>query len=199
MFQKIFGREAPLWEFLINALRLIALSCLFVLCSLPLLTVIPASVALYSAVTKHLRPGTPGVFGCFFREYWRTLLKGILTELVWLFVAVVPVFGFFLFMMQTGFSLVGFVYCFTLMIPLGVLAWLPPIISRTGCGFWAAHKQALDIALRHIFYSLALVLLAVPAILLCVNLPYLLLIVPGLLCLIQSFLTERIFAQALEL
>lgn len=198
MFQKIFGKEAPLWQFLGKALRLIALSCLWILCSLPVLTMASASIALYSAITKHVRPGVSGAFGCFFRVLWKNLLKGILTELLWLFVAIIPIFGYLLFVMQTGFSIMSIVYCFTLMIPLVVLSWLVPLISRYGYGFWEAHKLALDTALRHILQSLVLVLLVIPLILLCVIVPYLIPVAPGLLCLLQSFITEKVFVQSMD-
>lgn len=198
MFKNFCNSESPFWRFIGKTFQIIALSILWIVCSLPILTMVSSSIALYAAITKHVRAGVPGTFRCFFRVFWKNLLKGILTELLWLFIAIIPILGYLLFILQSGFSIISIVYCFTLMIPLVIFSWLIPLIARYEFSFWDAHKSALETALRHILQSLTLVLLAIPVILLCVIVPYIIPLAPGVLCLLQSFITEKVFIQTMD-
>ena len=63
MFRSLFRPYGPVWNFLNHVTDVLGLSLLWCLCCLPVVTIGPATTALYDAVVRGIRYGEEGVYG----------------------------------------------------------------------------------------------------------------------------------------
>lgn len=83
------------------------------------------------------------------------------------------------------------VYLLTLLLPLGVLCWLIPIQSRYAYSFAELHRTALQNMLTRLPYTVAVLLVLVLGITVLVMVPYLVLVLPAIICWMQSLFIEK--------
>ena len=191
---RISDSENRLWRFICKAFDLFGLSCMWLLSSMLIITVGPASIACYDAAAHCLRDGEPNLAGRFFRTLKRELVPGILITLVW---------GTAFFVLWTGLRIaaqmgqgvITAAYCISLLVPLGVLCWLIPIQSRFVYRFGQLHRTALSFALAHLPQTIAILALALVTAALCLACPFFVVILPGTLVYFQSFLIEKVFKK----
>jgi len=89
-----FNPDNWLWKFFGKIYDFFGLSCMWVLCSMPLVTVGPASIALYDAAAHCLRGDETKLAKRFFRTFKKELVPGILLTLVWAAIAMAFWFGY---------------------------------------------------------------------------------------------------------
>lgn len=174
-------------------------SLLWMLCCLPLVTIIPSCIALYDSVA-HCVYGPDGhPFKRFFSTFRKELLRGIGLTLVWLALGAVLFFGFHVLATMGKQSRVAAIYSMvylgTMLVPLGVLAWLIPIESRFVHGFGSLHKTALTFAIVHLPTTAALLGILFVAVLVLITVPALVMLVPGIMVTVQCALIERVFKR----
>ena len=189
-----FNPENWLWKFFGKAFDFFGLSCMWLLSSMFIVTVGPASIACYDAAAHCLRQGEPNMAGRFFRTLKRELVPGILITLVW---------GMIFFVLWTGFQIVSqmgqpilkVVYYFSMLVPLGTLCWLLPIQSRFVYKFGQLHKMAFLFALSHLPHTIAILALALVTLEICIDFPFFVIFLPGMLVYFQSFFIEKVFKK----
>ena len=76
--KNLFDPELPFWRWVCNVPHMIALSFLWLVMSLPLITFVPATVALYDAIVKNMRPDIKGLYKRYFQTFKAELKRGIL-------------------------------------------------------------------------------------------------------------------------
>lgn len=197
MFAKLFDPGSRFWTIVGTVPLLIALSFLWIVCSLPIVTVIPASVALYDAVHKYVIPGHQGCFTHFFATLKKEFRGTWKLSLLWV--------GLFAlqFLMQFGLSGTHWEYanfavflCRTNMVLIVLyLCWLVPLQSRFELSFGALHKNALILFVACLPYTLAC--FAILALLTagCLLFLPLSLVVPALIPLMDHFFVEKAFQK----
>ena len=124
-----FNPDNWLWKFFGKAFDFFGLSCMWLLSSMFIVTVGPASIACYDAAAHCLWGKEPNLAKRFFSTLKRELVPGILITLIW---------GVIFFVLWTGFQIIGqmgqpllkVVYYFSMLVPVGALCWLIPIQSR---------------------------------------------------------------------
>ena len=84
MFSSLFNPEAPFWRLMSSLVDLLALSLLWVFTSLPLVTLGPATAALYDAAARCVRQGKSGALARYFSTFRRELKQGALLSLIFL-------------------------------------------------------------------------------------------------------------------
>lgn len=139
------------------------LSILWLFCSLPAVTVGPASAALYDAAVHGIRRDEPGAYARFFRTFRRELKTGCLASLLW---------GAVLAALLWGGSLIGrtiqdpgpvlaatAAFAALLFFALGVIAWMFPLLSRFEFSFKGLNRTARQFFIVHLPSSLLLVAL----------------------------------------
>lgn len=174
----------------------LGLSLLWLLFCLPVVTFIPSCVALYDSVTHCVRGNEDGPFRHFFRTLKTKLLRRIGMSLLW------SLFGFGLFygywiLYQMGktsqlAAIYSLVYLGSMLIPLGILAWVIPVEARFDHGFVDTHKTAATYALLHLPTTAAVLGILALAIVFTFCLPVLLLIIPCIAVTIQCWRIEKI-------
>ena len=189
-----FNADNWFWKFFGKAFDFFGLSCMWLLSSMFIVTIGPASIACYDAAARCLRQGEKNMAGRFFRTLKRELIPGILITLVWAVIFFVLWTGFQI-VSQMGTPLITVVYYFSMAVPIGILCWLIPIQSRFVYKFGQLHKMAFIFALRHLPSTLVILALALATLEVCINFPFFLMFLPGIMVYLQSFFIEKVFKK----
>ncbi len=198
--RKLFNPESLVWKPLGFLGELVTLSLLWALCSIPLVTLGPASAALYDTAVHVIRrrEGTP--FSRFFSTFRRELREGILSTLLWaavlglialVFYAALRLFPDFA---ERG-ALVSLLMLLIGFFTLGVLGWVWPTLSRFTLSPGALQSVSLRLALGHSLRSAAIALLWGAALYFSLRYVSPLFFLPGAAALLSSYLIEPVFLQ----
>lgn len=175
------------------------LSVLWLLLCLPVVTVIPASIALFDSVAHCIHGTEDGAVGRFFRTLKSELLRGILLSLVWLVIGAALFFGYtILYQMgkeDPAMAAYSLVYLFTMIIPLGVLSWLIPVESRFHHSFFGLFRTAAVYAICHLPTTILLLAIVAVAIVVVYLATALALVLPAIVVTIQCWFVERVFKK----
>jgi uncharacterized membrane protein YesL len=197
MARRFFDPENSLWHWIGKVPELFCLSLFWLVLCVPVITIAPASIALYDAVVRKLRPDEKGLFRRFFTTFWKELGRGILLSLLWLVIAAALTYCYNLLTTRaeadSSLAVITLVYQVSLLIPIGVFLWVIPLEARFVYGFWQLHKTALVYAFAYLPQTALLLLLAALALVGCWYMPVFILIIPAVLALLLSLPTEKVF------
>ena len=198
MFGQIFRYKGPVWTVLNNITDVLFLSLLWMLCSIPLVTLGAATTALYDSVVRCVRYGNEGPYRRFFCTFRNELLTSVLSTLLW---GAVILVGLYLLGSLRGLegeleyaSLAASAYRFVLVLPLGAAFWVSPILSRFSFRFGPLNLTACKFVFAHLPCTLIMVLSGLGAMFLSSEYILALLVAPALLMLLWSLAVEPVFA-----
>lgn len=179
-----FKIENPLIRILIRIANMMILSFFWVLCCIPLVTILPANAALFHTTTKVLRTDGSGVVKDFFLSFKGSLKKGIPLSILFL------LFGALLwFLLTYGFEAqkigwfgtvyfllgIGIAFVYLMMLLMAGVA-----LSRYEGGIAMYLRMSLFLALKRFPSTLAFLALLALCIFLIYVYPVVLLLLPGL-------------------
>lgn len=75
MWESVFNPDNLFFRILAKGVDFVGLSLLWVLCCMPIVTIGPATAALYYTVVKTFRHKYDGAFGIYVKQFWRNLKK----------------------------------------------------------------------------------------------------------------------------
>lgn len=178
----------------------LAVSGLWLLGCLPVVTIGASTAAAYYTVVKAIRRRRDGIWRAYRAAFLENLRQGLVCSLVLVAVAALLVF----YWLARG-SFSGGLYSvfFGLVVALAllfsaILAWFFPVLSRFRQGLGQSLPMALAMALGHPFRTLALVAQLALCGLLCLLSPPLLLLLPGVYNWAASFLLEPVLRAATD-
>ena len=169
MLGRVFRYQGWLWRALNTLTDILALSVLWLLCSIPVLTLGAATTALYDSVVRCIRYKQSG-------PYELALLRQYSAEAPTAMAA-------------------GAAYYVALILPLGAACWVFPILSRCAMSFGALNKTALKLAAGHLPSTVVLVLMTAEIARLSVRWLFPLAFMPAVLMLLWSLFTEPAFKK----
>ena len=186
-------KESKIGAVLTAIIEIVWAGLLWLLCSLPVLTLGAASTALYYAVVKCIRHErgnlTKSFFAAFRREFRQsTLLWLILLAAAALFAA--DSWGFGMMGAKPVFGMIGRML---LLIPLAFFPWLFAFVSRFSNTIGGTLKYCGYLALRHIGATLLMTAELVAFLVVVWLMPAILPLLPGLFCLLLSLHIEPVF------
>ena len=186
-------KESKIGAVLTAIIEIVWAGLLWLLCSLPVLTLGAASTALYYAVVKCIRHErgnlTKSFFAAFRREFRQsTLLWMILLAAAVLFAA--DNWGFGMMGAKPVFGMIGRML---LLIPLALFPWLFAFVSRFSNTIGGTLKYCGYLALRHIGATLLMTAELVAFLVVVWLMPAILPLLPGLFCLLLSLHIEPVF------
>ena len=202
MLNKIFDPQNAFWQFVGKAPHVLALSiCWFVLC-LPIVTIVPATIALYDAIARHLRPDIPGLYKRFFRTFVKELGRGAILSILWAIITYFLLYGFAAIVLQAetnpDMEAWSLVYQVSLMIPVGIYLWTVVLESRFVYGFFGLVKNSIAFFFGYLPYTLAMLVIAVVCVLACYFVIPLVFFMPALSMLLISFPVEKLFGKIIK-
>lgn len=179
---------------------ILALSLLWLFCSLPLFTVGAATTALYDSAVRCVRGGVNGPFRRFFRTFRREFAVSTAVTVVW--GALLAGLGLLLRLLWRAAlagsaSVAAAVACslLFLLVPVGAACWMFPLLSRFTFRPAGLMLAGLRFALGYLPYTAATVAAGAAAVLAGGFLWFPALVLPCLTALFWSVMMERAFRR----
>lgn len=199
MFRSIFKADSWLWRPFGWLADLLVLSGLWLLCSIPVVTLGGATAALYDAVVHDFRRHESDYLYRFFTTFKAEWKHGILPTLFWGGLLTLLLLGYRWFTGQaSGDAAVMAAYALlvVLCVPTGTACWVFPALSRFELGFGPLCVNSIRLGLGHLPGTLAMALATGACVWLTPRLFFLpLLILPALLVLFWSLFIEPVFKK----
>jgi len=158
---KIFNLDSPLMVFLERAANLIILNFLWLICCIPIVTIVPATSALYYVTLKIARGHDPYIVKPFFHSLKQNLKQGIVFTILYLFL------GAFLIVdlnicrsMETSFGFILSILLVVLLIHfLVVVVYTNPLLAQFDNTILNTMKNAFFISYLHPLRTLIVLIL----------------------------------------
>ncbi len=203
MFGGLFDMEKPFWRWVGKIPEIIGLSFCWYICCIPLITIIPASCALFDAVSRTLMMDDKGCFKRFFRSFVRELKQGIPLTIVWLIIGFVTFLGNQILLADAQnnsvFGSFSAIHLILSIMMIGYLSWLVPLQSRYNNSFIGLHVNSFKFFLGRLPGSALMILISAGIVILSIIHPYtycLLVCVPCLIAIFHSLVVEKAFQIA---
>lgn len=158
----LFELDSPFFQFITKLGNLLILNFLFLICSLPIVTIGAAAAALYKACQEMAANTEFNVISSFFRAFRENFAQGTLAWLMeafflggmlcWLFLVFSVLSGGAAFAAECA-------ICVLTALVLGICAYLFPLIARYRNTLWEHLKNALLLAVLQLPRTILLVLL----------------------------------------
>lgn len=195
---KLFDTDNWLWRWMGRLPDLLALSLLWLLGCIGIVTILPSCIALYDSIAHCIRGHEGGMYRRFFRTFRQEIKRGILLSILWIFLALVLYCGYNAILsgaQSNASSAFSLVYLTSMVFPLATLCWLIPLQSRFSYGFWELHRTAVLVAFAHLPTTAVLLALFGGGVTLVLNIPVLAVLMPAILVSAQTLLTERVLKK----
>lgn len=197
---EFFNPEKGIWAWLSTLVDICGLSIVWISLCLPVVTIGPATAALYYTVVKCVRSRESGAFGYYFRSFRTNFKTGLIACLIVIPAALALSAGHFV-VRWYGTQLGGAAYVlyvayyFALILPAGVLCWLFPLLGRFDYGVRSLFRTALQLTVAHLPSTVAAVLLTVQTAAFCIERWWPVVFMPVIAMLLVSLFFERIFQK----
>ena len=178
-----FSYNGRFWSGMGKVWDMILLSFYWLLLCIPVITIIPSTIALYYTAAKVLRKGVSYVTPEFFRAFRQNLRQGLGVSVLYLLVVV------FLFMirgfvdwqtLENNWGKVYYVfYLVFIMVGAGVTYYMLPVLSRFQVSILGAFRLSLYFGSRNLLTMVPLLITFAGAIALVYTLPITILVVPA--------------------
>ena len=198
--RRVFDPENGWWAFLGRGVDLVGLSLAWGFLCIPVVTMGPATSALYYTVVKCFRQKEKNTFTIFWRAFRSDLKQGIAATLICVPVLLLLIFGYSVMKANwsSDFGAVMFVaYDIALVVPLGILCWLFPLLGRFDAPLKDTFRTAAMLTFRHLPSTVILVLLTVETAVSLIEKWWPIFFAPTLWALLSSLFMERIFPKYL--
>lgn len=192
----IFDPENDFWRTVSAVGDTLGLSILWLFCCLPIVTIGPATAALYFSVTKYVRPMHPGAFMGFFHSFRQNFKVGLISTLLLIPLSVI------IFWVEIGggvsnagagaLTVAGHVVTVIL---AGMAAYVFPVLGRFEHTVGSLFKTSASLAVAHLPTTIILALLVLETILLCIKYLWPLVFLPAVAAVLVSLLLERVFRK----
>lgn len=173
------------------------LSILWVACCVPVITVGPATIALYYAAAKVIRRETGHIFPEFFRGFRENFRQGVVLSFVYGFLAVV-LYAIAEFAKGYGIAtpLGGFYYAFLLLMVLFLACityYLLPTLSRFSLSLFSGLRLSIYFGMKNLGTMIPLVITFAGAVAVVYIFPFLIFFIPGFYAFLMTKPIESTF------
>ena len=197
--KKIFSPDGLLWRILNTLTDVFALSVIWLFCCLPIVTIGPATTALYDSVVRCIRYQEGGPYRRFFRTFKADIGVSILSTILWI---VVIGFGLWSLSLLRALgeasqpaAIASVAYYIILVLPCGAACWAFPILSRFTYGWKDLNLTALKISVGYLPRTVVLVLLTAEVGILCIRYFFPAFFAPVCMMLLWSLFIEPVFSK----
>lgn len=192
-----------IWEIIGNVVDYFILNCLWLTCSIPVLTIGAATTALNYASLKFLVYGDDSVVKNFFSAFKANFRQATIQWLIIVVLAVFLVFDIYLCLHYGDWNATIFAVMLIVFISLGVVAvaaleYVFPLQSWFNNSLWGNMRNAVVLAIHHIGTTLVMIVADVVLIFVALCIQGAVLFLPGVLAFVHGLLLKRVFAQYTE-
>ena len=192
--------ESTLYEGLTTIVDVIFVGLLWVFVSIPIITIGPASTALYYAVTKCIRKGRGRIGATFFSSFKSNFKQGTVIWLIYIAYVAVGIADFCALRMMgvPDASLLGNLSKLFFLPAILTLPWVFAFLSRFENTVKGTLKFVGYLTLRHFGRTLLLTVLLAGCAVVVWLLPILVWLLPAVCCLAMSYIVEPVFKAQTE-
>ena len=199
MLKRLFGIDGSFTSIMEKVADLFLASVLWVVCSLPLVTIVLSSSALYYAIVKCVRKDRGSVtheFMNFLKGNWK---QGLMTGVIYLIIGVLVCLNIYAVLQMDRSTMLFSIYsveslwvglCF-----IFLSIYLFPIFSRFEYSAWDYIKTSILMSWKHVFSSIFMTAVFVPLAYFTMRFLFFVVIIPGILALILSLRIEKILQK----
>lgn len=205
---KLFDPNSPLMQGLTCIANLFLLSCLWVVFSIPVLTIGPATAALYYGAQKLVQGENIRVFRCFWKSFRENLKQGIVLSLIFGAAAALMYYDYlFSYVVEESLGTVLRVFFAVLAaVWLIMVCYTFPLQAQFQNTVKNTLKNALLLSLIHLGKTIQLAALHLIPVVVCLALPELftkllplwLFAAPGLIAFFATLRMKKVWADLLE-
>ena len=195
----IFDPKNDLWRTVSAIADVCCLSLMWVIACLPVVTIGPATAALYFSASQYVRHWEVGAIRGFLRSFRQNLRQGILASLILVPLAVLLYICWDVLAVMAGEFSGGLAllaaYTILLLLPAGIILWVFPLLGRFTFSLGGLFRTAVSLTMLHLPTTLAVTAVAALSLGLCVRFLLPVFFLPALTALAHSFLMERLFRR----
>lgn len=198
---RIFDPNNLFFREVSHIVDVVGLSLLWLVLCLPVVTIPPATAAVYHTAVKGLRCGDPATFSRFLRSFRENLKQGLVISLVFVPLALVFYLGFNVMCAAPGTAQGSFmlaIYVVAGLFMVGVFSYVFALLGRFRFTTGALFRTALQLALAHLPVTALVAVVNTAGVCLSGLLLWPVLLLPMLTALFTSFPLERVFAKYME-
>ncbi len=197
---KFFNIDNGFFSFLSKICDVLFLSLLYILICIPVITIGPASTALYYTTVKVIRRERGYIFREFFKSFRmnfkRAAIVGVVLTLIFIILVVDILAAWASLNGESVSSSILFgVYIAITIIVAGFSTYVFPVLSRFELTVKQLVKTVFFISMRHLPSTVCMLIITAAGIAGCLLIPILIFIVPGTITFLNSFLMERILKK----
>lgn len=205
----IFNLNNPFFQFMGKVFDLLILNMLWLICCIPIVTIGPATTAMYYVTMKIVNDEYAGVAKPFFHSFKQNFFQGLVLTLIFIVTAVVLFFDYRFCLLFEGIAekiMIG-AFIFFGVVYLVIVSYTFPLLSQYTNTIGGTIKNALFIALTKVGTALEIVLLNLAPILIIYFfpettgwiIPILLFLAPAFLAFANSMLFKKLFAAFIKM
>lgn len=199
----LFSYDGKIYKFLVKFWNVVWISVLWIVCSLPIVTIGASSCAAYYAMVKSVRKGEDNVTRDFFKSFKQNLKQGILMSIIYLVISFGFTFATIFYYRGSGDFNLGMRWLFYILILvlLCTMAYAFTMLSRFGVSTWHAITYPIALSLMHLKNSIGLIVFRAAAIIVLYWsfntfwFAILILMMPGFLCFLDTFMIEPVLKK----
>lgn len=193
----LFNLENPFFTALSKLVDMFFISLMWFICCIPIVTIVPATTALYYTTVKVIRRERGYISREYFRSFKQNFKTGTLSGIILLLVTLLLFWDRYLTKAMEGNSAFIFFTIFNALILIVFLGsvFICPVLSRFTVGVKNLFKTSFFMAMRHLPTTILVAAIILAASFILYIFPILLCIVPALACLLISFLVEKVLKK----
>lgn len=189
-----FNLEGGFFNIMGKVFDIMLVSLVWFLCCIPIITIGPATTALYYSVVKSIRRERGYVTKEFFHSFKINLKQGIISGLIYTVIALVMAFNFSIVKQmdnKVGTVLFGIYVVMCILFYIAAIYTFPNL-SRFTLTLKGLFKNAVIMSITHLPSTILMAIIVAVGIFAIWYIPISILFVPGLACLLVSFFMEKI-------
>lgn len=199
MAKSFFNSDNWIWTPFTLIADVFVLSCLWFICSVPLITMGAATTALYDCAARCVRGKDQKLFSRFFRTFKREFGQSTVCLVFWGVVIAVLYWGVKTFgncvAVTEGTTVITVALLLGVVVVVGVACWVLPLLSRFTFSFGQLNVTAVKLALANVPRTMLLGIATVAAAWLCLQLWIPFFFLPAVLVLGWTQLLEPVFQK----
>ena len=171
--EALFNPEGKLMTFMTWVANMLILSLLWVICCIPVVTIVPATAAMYYVTLKMARQEDSGITKAFFRSFWSNLRQGIVLNIIYLLIGGFLVADYFAcFLLPDAYEEIALwlIYIAAALF-LMIVSHTYPLLAQFSNTIVGTIRNAFILAISKLSYSIRLVIIQLAPLLLTILYP----------------------------
>lgn len=198
----LFNVDNVFFRFMGKLFDVVALSLVYVLVCIPLVTIGAATSALYYATAKSIRRDRSYPIREFFKAFKRDFKQGFIVELILAVVGIILYVDirFAIDYIQNGLTNMRYLYLIIGIVMSFIAVYIFPLISRFSLKISGLFRLSFYLALRHLLTTIVSIILLFGAfVLVYISAGLALIFVPVTVTLLISIMMERVLVKCMDL